>query len=702
MTPRLRPLAVCLAVAGCPAALAQTAVQQAPATPARTLETITVSASPLGLDAQSMATPADTLDGSELVLRREATLGSSLTSLPGVNADTFGAGASRPVIRGQSAPRVTVLSDGSGLMDASGVSPDHAVTTEPMLARRIEVLRGPATLLYGSDAIGGVVNVLDDKIPEAVPERGVEGSVEINGTTGSRERAGAFGLTAGQGNFAIHVEGMKRRSDAYRVPHWTSGKVEGSQTESAMGSVGMSWIGDRGFLGLAYTQTESEYGLPGHSHEYEGCHAHLGAHPHLHCEEHDHGDEGDDGDHEDEDHEDEDHEGHADHDHEHGVPYVKLKSKRVDLRGEYRQPFAGIQRVRLRGGFTDYRHHEIEEGEIATTFKNRGFDLRLEAEHEPIAGWRGVVGVQAARSDFSALGEEKFMPETRTRSTGLFLLEEYRLADWRFEVGARQEWQSTDPDEGHPSRSFNGTSVSGAAIWNFTPGYSAALSLSRSQRLPSAQELYAEGIHMATNTYELGNADLDKETSQNIDLTLRKHAGDARFSVSLFHNRVKNYIYANTLDRYEDFRLIEYAQADARFTGIEAQADYRFNSHFSAGVFGDLVRGKLTGGKGDLPRIPAARAGVRAKAMWNNWSGNVELYRVFRQSRVADYEDETGGYNMVNAGIAYDGRMGASDYTIYLRATNLFNQLAFNHASFISTAAPLPGRRVTLGLRVAY
>ena len=311
MTPRLRPLAVCLAVAGCPAALARTAVQQAPATPARTLETITVSASPLGLDAQSMATPADTLDGSELVLRREATLGSSLTSLPGVNADTFGAGASRPVIRGQSAPRVTVLSDGSGLMDASGVSPDHAVTTEPMLARRIEVLRGPATLLYGSDAIGGVVNVLDDKIPEAVPERGVEGSVEINGTTGSRERAGAFGLTAGQGNFAIHVEGMKRRSDAYRVPHWTSGKVEGSQTESAMGSVGMSWIGDRGFLGLAYTQTESEYGLPGHSHEYEGCHAHLGAHPHLHCEEHDHGDEGDDGDHEDEDHEDEDHEGHA-------------------------------------------------------------------------------------------------------------------------------------------------------------------------------------------------------------------------------------------------------------------------------------------------------------------------------------------------------------------------------------------------------
>src|SRR5690606_18076606 len=233
-------------------------------------------------DAMSM--PVDVLDGANLVLKREATLGDTLNGLPGVHADTFGAGASRPVIRGQTAPRVKVLSDGSELMDASGVSPDHAITSEPMLARRIEVLRGPSTLLYGGGAIGGVVNVLDDKIPVAVPEHGVEGFAELRGATGSGERAGAFGLTAGQDNFAIHVEGLKRRSKDYQVPGWPDRRLAGSYEESTTGSIGLSWIGSRGYVGVAYTNAESDYGLPGHEHEYESCHPHGS---HLHCGGHD-------------------------------------------------------------------------------------------------------------------------------------------------------------------------------------------------------------------------------------------------------------------------------------------------------------------------------------------------------------------------------------------------------------------------------
>jgi len=678
------PLAVAMSLGLAATAQAQQAQQAQQTQQAPTLAPITVSANPLGLDPDSMALPALVLSGNALIERRHDTLGNTLDGLPGIHSDTFGGGASRPVIRGQTAPRVKVLSDGSELMDASNISPDHAVTTEPLLADRIEVLRGPATLLYGGGAIGGVVNVLDRKIPTAVPEKGVEAEAEVRGATGTGERAGAVGITAGTGEFAVRVEGLKRRSDDYNVPDWPGGELEGSYGRSSQGTVGLSWITPRGYVGVAYTYLESKYGLPGHNHEYEGCHPHG---THLHCGGHDH---------------DHDH----DHDHEHGEedpPYVKLRSNRVDLRAEYAEPFAGFEKIRFRGGLTDYQHQEIEGGEVGTTFKNRGYDARLEFEHKPLYGWRGVVGIQNAYSDFSADGEEAFLPRSDTRSTGIFLLEEYKLGDWRFELGARQDWQRISPEGDHPRSSQSGTSLSASAIWNFAPQYSVALSLSRSQRLPSAQELYADGVHLATNTYEIGNPDLGKETSRNIDLTLRKHEGDTTFSLSAFHNRVKNYIYANTLDQFEDFRLIEYTQRDAEFTGLEGEVRHQFTKVFSAAVFGDYVRGKLTGGGGNLPRIPAARLGVRADAKWRQWSGGVEYAHVFRQNDIASYESSTPGYDMVNAVVSYRGGLGAdAAYEVYLRGTNLLDKLAYNHASFISKVAPLPGRSVLLGVRVTY
>jgi len=653
----------------------------------RTLAPITVSASALGLDVGAMATPAVVLDGPEWIQRRQATLGDSLDGVPGIHADTFGAGASRPVIRGQSAPRVKVLSDSSELMDASGISPDHAITSEPLLAERVEILRGPAALLYGGGAIGGVVNVLDQKIPTAVPADGVDGTLEVRGATGAKERAGAVGITAGSGNLAVRIEGVKRQSDDYQVPHWPGGVLEGAYNDTSTGSLGVSWVTPRGYIGMAYTYQESKYGLPGHSHEYEGCHPHG---DHLHCGEHDH----------DHDHEG-DHEEHE-HDHGHGTPYVKLRSQRMDFRGEYDEPFAGFRKIRFRAGLTDYWHDEIEGGETATRFENRGLDGRLELEHQPWNGWRGVAGLQAAQSDFSARGEESFLPKSRTRTAGAFLLEEYRLGDWRFELGARQEWQRIAPEGERKDSSMTGTSLSAAAIWDFAEQYSLALSLSRSQRLPSAQELYADGIHMATNTYELGNADLGKETSHNIDLTLRKTAGDTTFTLSAFHNRVDDYIYARTLDQFEDFRLIEYAQQDAEFTGVEGEARHRFSPLLSVAVFGDYVRGKLTGGNGNLPRIPAARLGARADLAWRQWTAGIEYYHVFRQNDIASYETSTSGYDMVNAVIAYDMRLGKADAQIYLRGTNLLDKLAYNHASFIADVAPLPGRSVMLGVRTAF
>ncbi|THF65115.1 TonB-dependent receptor domain-containing protein [Pseudothauera rhizosphaerae] len=690
MTPRFRPIGLALTIAFAhPALAADPQPNPAPDGGGTVqLAPVTVSASALAVGSDQMSTPVSVLEGEELVRRRAATLGETLAAEPGIGATHFGAGASRPVIRGMDGARVKVLADGAEIMDASTISPDHAVALEPLLSERIEVLRGPSALAYGGGAIGGVVNVLDNRIPTAIPERGVEGSVELRGSTAAREAAGAFQITAGAGSFAFHAEGLKRDARDYRVGDgWDEGsRVDGSYNQTETGSLGLSWIGERGYLGVAWTRQRNEYGLPGHSHELEDCHTHG---DHLHCEGHD--DDDDDHDH--------------DHDHEHGgVPYVDLKSDRWDLRGEYREPFAGFARLRLRASHTDYRHDEIEGDEVATRFRSKASDGRIELEHLPLAGWRGVIGLQGTRRDFSALGEEAYVPQTLTRRHGLFLVEEYRLGDWRFEAGLRHERQRIDVDSAARDRSHHGNSVSVGAVWNFAPQYAAALSLSRAQRLPTAEELYADGLHMATRTLERGNPDLDAETSRNIDLSLKKLAGATTFGVSVFHNRVADFIYAHTLDEHEGLQLIEYAQRDAVFTGVEGQVRQRLNPVFGLTLFGDYVRARLDAGGGDrdLPRIPARRAGLRLDAHWQGWEGEVEVYRVGRQRRVAEFESSTPGYNMVNVGVSYAGRLDSVPWLFYLKASNLTDKLAYNHTSFIKDAAPLMGRSLTAGVKVTF
>ena len=654
------------------------------------LAPVTVSASALALGSDQMSTPVSVLAGDELVRRRAATLGETLTGEPGIAASHFGAGASRPIIRGMDGPRVKLLSDGSEIMDASTISPDHAVAIEPMLSEQIEVLRGPSALAYGGGAIGGVVNVLDRRVPTAVPERGVEGSVELRADSVANGVAGAFEVTAGSGNLAFHAEGLKRDARDYRVGGgWDHSRVEGSYNQTETGSLGVSWVGERGYLGLAFTRQQNEYGLPGHSHEYEACHPHGN---HLHCGHH-----GEEDEHE------------HDHDEHGGTPYVKLDSDRWDLRGELLEPFAGFTRARLRASYTDYGHDEIEQVEgidsVGTRFRSKASDARVELEHAPLGGWRGVLGLQTGRRDFRADGDEAYVPPTVTTRHAAFLIEEYTLADWRFEAGLRHEWQDIDVDSStQRDRSHRGNSVSLGAVWNFAPQYSLGMTLSRTQRLPTAEELYARGLHMATSTWERGNPDLKAETANNVDLTLRKLAGPTTFSVSVFHNRIDDYIHARTLDAHEDFQLIEYAQRDARFTGIEGAIRQQLDATFGLTLFGDYVRAKLEASDGDrdLPRIPAHRVGLRLDAKWNAWRAEAEVYRVGRQDDVAEFERETPGYNMVNVGLSYNGRYEATPWQVYVKGNNLGNQLAYAHTSFIKNVAPLEGRNLVVGMRLAF
>ncbi|RZJ08793.1 MAG: TonB-dependent receptor [Acidovorax sp.] len=697
--PALRPvaLAAMLALSGTGIAHAQTAPAAAPSAPSSTntadaapsLPPVTVSASGLQLGANEMTTPVTVLEGDELVRRREATLGETLNSEPGITSSHFGAGASRPIIRGMDGPRVKVLSDGAELHDASTISPDHAVVSEPLLATQIEVLRGPSALVYGNGAVGGVVNVLDGKIPTAIPQKGYEGSAELRANSGAGEKAGAFSLTGGTGNLAVHVEGVARDASDYRVGKgWApegepTRKVLGSFNRTDTGSVGLSWVGDRGYLGAAYTRQNAKYGLPGHNHSFEGCHTHG---DHLHCGAHA-GDEED---------------GH-DHGAEAGdVPVVDLRSERFDIRGELRNPFAGFSALRLRAGVTDYVHDEVEDGAISTTFKNKAYDTRIELQHEPIGGFKGLIGLQTSQRKFSADGEEAYVEPTITRKLGFFALEEYRLGDWRFEAALRHDRQTAEAKTSSIERSHNGTSASLGAVWKFTPGYQVGTSFTRASRAPSAEELYANGLHMATSTYERGNADLKSEISQNIDVSLKKTSGDTTFGVSVFKNRINNYIYGRTLDEVDGLQLLQYSQADATFTGIEGQVRQRLNRNLGITLFGDTVRARLAGG-GLLPRIPATRAGIRLDGNWNSWEGQVEWVQVARQNRVAEFETATPGYGMLNVGVSYSSQFsGGTPWQVYLKANNLTDRLAYAHTSFIKNAAPLMGRNITVGVKVAF
>lgn len=668
--------ATLLFLAGAAPAWAQTAAS---------LPEVTVSSSGLQLGVSEMTQPVSVLESDELVRRREATLGETLEGEPGITGSHFGAGASRPVIRGMDGARVRVLSDGSQLQDASTVSPDHAVVSEPLLATQVEVLRGPSALVYGAGAVGGVVNVLDGKVPTAIPKKGYEGSAELRLGSAAREKAGAVALTGGAGNVAVHVEAAGRDAGDYRVGSgWAGGsRVPGSFNRTDTGSVGLSWVGSRGYLGMALTRQNAKYGLPGHNHGFEGCHTHG---DHLHCGSHDGHDHGEE-----------------DNDHDHGdVPVVDLRSERMDVRGELRDPFAGFTALRLRGGVTDYRHDEVEDGAAATTFRNKAHDLRVELQHAPVAGLRGLFGVQTAQRKFSAVGEEAYVLPTLTRQWGVFMLEEYRIGDLRLEGALRHDRQTAELEDGAARRRHGGTSASLGAVWRFTPGYVAGISLTRASRAPTAEELYARGLHMATSTYERGDAGLRAESSRNVDLSLRKTSGDTTFDVSVFRNRIRDYIYGRTLDEHDGLQLLQYAQADATFTGIEGRVRQRITPSLGVTLFGDSVRARLDGG-GRLPRVAPMRAGLRLDANWQAWEGQVEWVQVARQDRVAQFETATPGYGMLNLGLAYNGGTGGgTPWQLYLKARNLTDSVAYAHTSFIKDAAPLAGRNITLGMRVSF
>lgn len=682
------------------------------------IEHLRVSAAGLHHYDLDMAQPASVLSGEALQRRQEPTIGETLKFTPGVHSNYYGPVAAAPVIRGLDGPRVKVLSNGLDSADVSRVGPDHAISADAITTEQIEVLRGPATLLYGSGAIGGVVNLVDNRIPRQM--RSPQTVIDTKYNSVADERTAALAHDGSSGEFAWHFDGYDRQSNNFDTPTFTNdegetlSQIANSQLDNQAFNLGGSWVTTDGLIGLSYGRINSQYGIPGHHHHGEEETATA--------------------------------EEHADD----GV-YADLTQNRYGLAAEWYTPINGIETIALQSAYTDYQHAEVEAGVPGTRFDNDSLENRLSIEHSDFLGWHGLVGLHQQQNDFAASGEEAFTPATDTNSNALFVLEEKSFGDLQWQLGARLERVSHKPvnsthdeeEQGEHEHealqlskySASAASLSSGLVWQFVPGYQWSLQLSHSTRAPGASELFANGLHIATQGYELGlgyelaeDGDIhfhpdavQKEVANNIDLGFAKTKGELTFSYNFFLNEVDDFIYqANTgltmadLHAHEehegeaedehdhgDFTVYQYRQADARLYGAEFALTWRFAPAQQLEFFADSVRAELKSG-GDLPRTPPMKAGVSYQYQGENWSGQFGLTHYAKQDKIAVDETVTAGYTLVDANISYDFDLSALDLTAYLKATNLTDKLGFVHSSFVKADVPLPGRSLALGLTARF
>ncbi len=688
------------------------------------LSEVKVTASPLQGDAESLARPVEVLAGERLDEAKAGTLGDTVAKLPGVQSSYFGPGVGRPIIRGQEGPRVAVLSNGVGNMDASTVSADHATSIEPFLADQIEVLKGPATLLFGSGAIGGAVNVVDGRIASELPERPLSGRAEVRGNSVNDERSGMFRLDGVNGNWVLHVDGLVRNGDDYRIPGYAvvdaleehdhahaggdadeprRGTLDNSSIRTRAGGVGATWLGDGGFFGLSAGTYRTNYGIP------NGAHVHADGDDHDH--DHDHGGEEEGGD-------------------EHDVR-IDMVQNRFDVKGGIYNPTSFLKNVTLRAGYTDYEHTELEAGTPATRFTNQGIEGRLEAVQNEIAGWNGAFGLQFGNSDFGAKGEEAFVPDTTTENLGLFVLQEKQFGPFKLELGARHDQVKLEPTGDYQRRKFDATNLSAAGIWTLNDAVDLRFGVDSSERAPTNEELYAAGAHIATRSIELGDAQLKTERGQRIELGIHTHSERLDFSASVYQTKFKDFIYLADTGVVEDLPVRLWAQQDATFKGAEAEAlVHLFEGNagdWDLRVFGDYVKAELDGSGsrsvdiavphgdhnhnytvdlangGYLPRISPARVGADLRWAKDGWRASVGAVRYSSQKDTAQNEEPTNGYTLVDAHLAYRwDRSDSNSYEVFVDGSNLTNREVRPHTSLLRDYAPLPGRGVAFGIRAYF
>ncbi|KKL01328.1 TonB-dependent receptor [Rheinheimera mesophila] len=699
------------------------------------LEVIDVKASPFHASATESALPVSVLAGERLKMSQQSTLGDTLKNEVGVHSNFYGSVASSPIIRGLDGPRVLITQNGLDAGDASRIGPDHSVSAEASTASQIEVLRGPATLFYGSGAIGGVVNVVDNRVPT---EQVTKGEWMLQRESVNNEKLASGSAQTFIGQTGVYADVFWRDNDDYSIPgqaeihhdddeeheESASGKVANTAATAKGFSLGSSYLLQNGFVGLSFGQLKREYGIPGHSH---GGHAHEGEEA---TEE---------------------------------SVYADLKQDRVQLLSEMELGLPWLQQFNSRIAYTDYQHMEIEEGLVGTTFKNQSEEARFELLHPVIADWRGGISLHYKHSDFEAVGDEAFTPPSSSEMLAIALMEERHFGPVLLQLGARTERVTINAsdvllpqlsahshDEGAAehdhdhdadfirvfdvAHKFKPYSLSAGAVWDFTEGYNLGLSLSRSERAPSASELLSFGPHIGTGSYEVGalfslNTDpaaeqaivlnrqpIEMEVANNLDLTLRKISGDIGLVVNAFYNKVDNYYYQQNTglfaedghnhnhgneeghDHSGELPVYLFVAEDVILHGFESQLAWQIAQPYRFTVQADYIRARLDSG-GDLPRTPPLRLSSELAYEGEQISADLRLTRYFKQDKVSELESATAGYSLLDASVSYHLSGSLQDIVLYVKGENLTDEEARVHTSFLKDKTPLPGRSLGLGIR---
>jgi iron complex outermembrane receptor protein len=646
-----------------------------PATTSSQLPEVTITGNPLGTT--DLIAPAEAYSGDALLLRSQSTLGETLDGTPGVSSSYFGPNASRPIIRGQEGDRIRVLQNSGASVDASGLSHDHAVPADPISMERIEVLRGPGALLYGGSAVGGVVNVIDNRIPREPlfdATGGISGKLHWGVASGNKERTGAVLLETGTDTFALHVDAFDRQSDDTRVPVTLACTKPGAPTQANAicnssaatrgGAVGGSVFFEQGRIGASISSYRSDYGTVAED-----------------------------------------------------AVTIGMQSDRATVELELDDLPGPFKSLKARVGQSDYQHTEYEDGSAGTVFKNTGTDVRLVARHKDWGAVEGVVGVQSEDTRFSADGEEAFAPYSRTRQTALFALEELPLSWGRLSLGARTESVEVE-SSGNPlvarfipaKRSFSPASYALGALWNVAPNWKLTSHLATSERAPKDYELFADGPHIATNAYEVGNSNIGLERSTNLDLGLKWKQGGHSLALSAFVNQFDNYVSLEaTGQTVDDLPEYAYTQVKARFSGMEASGTMRLlegAQTLDLGLRADVVKAENSTTGQPLPRIAPARLGASLAWAQGPWNAKLDTRHVMAQNDVPSGNLSVGAYNLVNASVSYHQALQSANLLWFAKLDNLGDSLAYSASSILTQTAPgkapLPGRSLSLGVQVKF
>jgi iron complex outermembrane recepter protein len=634
------------------------------------------------------------ITGDELTAALRPSIGETLARQPGVSATSFGPTASRPVLRGFQGERIRVLTDGIGSIDVSNTSVDHPVAINPLTADRIEVLRGPAALLFGSSAIGGVVNVIDSRIPRRVPTEAfhLDGIASYGSAANERSGGGEFDLPLGK--FVLHVDGSYSKTGDLRTGGFIlspalraqaaatadpaiaglaglRGDLPNSASRTWDVAGGASYIDDGGSIGFAVSRYKSLYGIP----------VRFSLDPDVEAEQ----------------------------------VRIDATQTRVDARAEINTGGGVLDKIRFRGSFADYAHNEVEEdGSIATTFLNKGWEGRLEFVQAARGGWQGASGAQFAIRNFDVIGDEAFVPKNETNTLGLFTLQSIDLGRFKGEIGARYERTRVASEVNAVignealTRRFSAISGSIGASYEIFAPVRLGLSFSHTERAPSAEELFANGPHAGTQAFEIGNPDFRVERSDSVEASLRAKGDGYEVSLAAYYSRFKNFIYEDQAGAViDDLPVFQFRQADADYWGVEGEISVKLvdTGSFTINVdaLGDYTRAtiKEPGGNAPAPRIPALRLLGGIEAMSNAVDARIETEWVNRQSRVAAFETTTAGYTMVNASLTWRPFGKGQGTSLVLSANNIFDVEARRHASVLKDYAPLAGRDLRLSVRFA-